>query len=102
MDIHQQVNGIVAGLDQDAYAEVADDLRQLLTFEDFRLEIAALVLEAVHDPVHLPEAIDGLLTLCCIWASEATAALGDEGMGEIISLVLTGRAVKAGLKAKAN
>jgi len=89
-------------LGQDAYAEVAADLRQLLTFEDFRREVAALVLEAVRDPVHLPEAIDSLCTLCCIWASEASAALGDEGMGEIIALVVMGAGVKAGLKAGNN
>jgi hypothetical protein len=89
----------LAELGRDDFAEAIAELRRLLADGDFQQEIGILALVAVRSPDELSEAIDGLVTLCCLWACTASARLD---MGGIILLMVTGEGVKAGLRAKMN
>lgn len=90
---------LLASLGEDAFAEAAAELRELLCDADFRGEINALVLLAVNAPNQVEDSIEALVSMVNMWACTASATLDMSG---IILLMVHGKTIKANLRAGMN
>jgi uncharacterized protein with PhoU and TrkA domain len=91
--------GLTALGDDADFAEGVAELRELLSDDDFRQELDALVLLAVRSPDELEDAIEAVVTMQTVFYGAASTALD---LAEFVMFLVAGRVVQRGLRAGGN
>jgi hypothetical protein len=87
--------------DDAEFAAAVGEIRELFGDPAFQQEVAALQFVMICNPAQLSDGVEALTTLTLFWAPLASSTLG-EGMREIITMVITGKAIKAARRAETN